>query len=301
MSVSESKTAGGHSPASPASGQREVTYATMGIVLCILSMFSVQIGAALSKSVMQDLGSFGTTWLRLCIAAVALNLIVRPRVRTYERRHWLAAAALGGSMATMTLCFFAAIERIPLGLAVAIDFLGPLTIATLYGIGRLRFLCPVIAAAGVLCLAWDGTTWPGEIIGVVLAMGAAVGWGGYVLLMKHVGQLFSGLEGLAVSLAFAGAMATPLGLPEVGPGITLELAVITALLAFLVPLLPYALEYVALRRMRAAAFGILMSLEPAIAAVTGSIILGQSLTSGQFFGVALVVAASAAGALINSG
>jgi inner membrane transporter RhtA len=151
----------------------------------------------------------------------------------------------------------------------------------------------LIAAAGVLCLSWDGSALAGDLIGVLFAFGAAVGWGSYILLMKNVGQQFKGLEGLSVSLVFAALAATPFGIHQWRSGFSYETILATGWLAVLVPLLPYALEFIALRWMKASAFGILMSLEPAIGAAAGFVVLGQALTGIQMLGVALAVAASA--------
>ncbi|SDA59906.1 EamA family transporter [Sinorhizobium sp. NFACC03] len=271
---------------------------SVAIVFCLLSMSSVQFGAALSKPAMESVGAFGATWLRLSWAAAFLLLLVRPAFLSYTRAQWLSALSLGATMAVMTLCFFAAIARIPLGLAVAIEFLGPLTVAAIFGGRGWRLLCPLVAAAGVLCLSWDGGAWVGDTIGLLFAFGAAIGWGGYIVLMKQAGQRFRGLEGLAVSLLFAAVFATPFGLHQVQSGFSLDMLLVTAGLAILVPLLPYALEFMALRRMQPSAFGILMSLEPAIGACAGFIVLGQALSLNQIFGVVLVMTASAAGTLL---
>jgi len=261
-------------------------------LLCVLSMSSVQFGAALSAPTMAEYGSLSTTWLRLCWAAVVLALLVRPRFFTYSRSHWLAAGALGAAMAGMTLCFFAALQRIPLGLAVAIDFLGPLAVAT-FAVRRARaLLWPVLAIAGVLLLSRDRAGWIGEPLGVLLAFGAALGWGSYIVLMKKTGTLFAGLEGLSVSLIAAALVATPFGFAQSGIHIAAGQIAATAGLALLVPLLPYALEMVALRHMPAASFGILMSVEPAIGALAGFVVLHQPMGVLQIAGTLLVVAAS---------
>ncbi|MBU7442086.1 EamA family transporter [Paraburkholderia fungorum] len=261
-------------------------------LLCVLSMSSVQFGAALSAPTMATYGSLSTTWLRLCWAAVVLALLVRPRLFTYSRSHWFAAGALGAAMAGMTLCFFAALQRIPLGLAVAIDFLGPLTVATL-AVRRMRaLLWPVLAIAGVLLLSRDRAGWIGEPLGVLLAFGAAIGWGSYIVLMKKTGALFAGLEGLSVSLLAAALVATPFGFAQSGIHIAAGQIAATAGLALLVPLLPYALEMVALRHMPASSFGILMSVEPAIGALAGFVVLHQPMEGVQIAGTLLVVAAS---------
>lgn len=276
--------------AHPAGASRRA--AGLAALLAMLSMSSVQFGAALSAPAMTAYGSFSTTWLRLCWAAAVLALIVRPPLRSYARSRWLAAGTLGVAMAGMTLCFFAALQRIPLGLAVAIDFLGPLTVAT-FGVRRLRALVwPVLAIAGVLLLAHDRAGWVGNPPGVVLAFGAALGWGSYIVLMKKTGALFAGLEGLSVSLLAAAVVATPFGLVESGGHIPLAQLGATAGLAVLVPLLPYALEMIALRHMRASSFGILMSIEPAIGALAGFVVLRQPLTVPQLAGMLLVVSAS---------
>lgn len=261
-------------------------------LLCVLSMSSVQFGAALSAPTMATYGSLSTTWLRLCWAALVLALLVRPRLLTYSRSRWLAAGALGAAMAGMTLCFFAALQRIPLGLAVAIDFLGPLAVAT-FAVRRARaLLWPALAISGVVLLSRDRAGWIGEPLGVLLACGAALGWGSYIVLMKKIGAVFDGLEGLSVSLIAAALVATPFGLADSGIHIAAGQIAATAGLALLVPLLPYALEMVALRHMPAASFGILMSVEPAIGALAGFVVLHQPMGVLQLVGTLLVVAAS---------
>lgn len=279
-------------PGTAPTGHKPKRAAGNAALLCVLSMSSVQFGAALSAPTMNAFGSFSTTWLRLSWAAVVLALIVRPKVQTYSRAHWFAAGALGVAMAGMTLCFFLAIQRIPLGLAVAIDFLGPLTVATI-GVRRLRALIwPLLAVVGVLLLSRDRAGWVGDPLGVLLAFGAATGWGLYIVLMKKAGKIFTGLEGLSVSLVAAAIAATPLGLWQGGGHVPLEQLAATAGLALLVPLLPYALEMVALRHLPASSFGILMSVEPAIGALAGFVVLHQPMTAMQLAGTLLVVGAS---------
>jgi inner membrane transporter RhtA len=252
----------------------------------------VQFGAALSAPTMATYGSLSTTWLRLCWAALVLALLVRPRFRSYSRAHWTAAGVLGAAMAGMTLCFFAALQRIPLGLAVAIDFLGPLAVAT-FAVRRARaLLWPALAIAGVILLSRDRAGWIGEPLGVLLACCAALGWGTYIVLMKKTGTLFAGLEGLSVSLIAAALVATPFGVAQSGLHIATGQLAATAGLALLVPLLPYALEMVALRHLPAASFGILMSVEPAIGALAGFVVLHQPMGVLQLAGTLLVVTAS---------
>jgi inner membrane transporter RhtA len=225
-------------------------------------------------------GTVGTTWLRLLIAASALLLFVRPPLRSYSVKQWLFAAILGLVTATMTLSLFSAMARIPLGLAVAIDFMGPLSVATFaYGPGW-RLVFPLIAFAGVLLLSHDDHGWVGNMAGIGFAALSGLCWAIYIILTQRVGSLFKGMEGLALSLSVAALVCTPFSfssemiafnpvhlLPVIG-------------LAILVPLLPFVLEMMALRLLPTSTFGILMTLS-------------------QMAGVALVVVASI-GATVSS-
>ncbi|WGS51766.1 EamA family transporter [Paraburkholderia sp. D15] len=279
-------------PAHPSPAALKPAGSPWAVLLCVLSMSSVQFGAALSAPTMARYGSLSTTWLRLSWAAIVLLVLVRPRLTRYSRAHWFAAGALGAAMAGMTLCFFAALQRIPLGLAVAIDFLGPLAVAT-FAVRRARaLLWPALAIAGVLLLSRDRGGWIGEPLGVLLACDAALGWGSYIVLMKKTGALFAGLEGLSVSLLAAALIAAPFGLAQSAGHPAVAQIAATAGLALLVPLLPYALEMVALRHMPAASFGILMSVEPAIGALAGFVVLHQPMGVLQIAGTLLVVTAS---------
>ncbi|EJC74670.1 EamA family transporter [Rhizobium hidalgonense] len=264
-----------------------------GGLMCLMSMSSIQFGAALSSSAITTYGPAGASWLRLAFAAIILAVFVRPRIVSYTRAQWTSALVLGTTTALMTMSFFAAIERIPLGLAVAIDFLGPLSVATIgYGLGR-RLIWPLLAGLGVLALAHNGDGWVGNLEGILFALGAGTGWAIYIVLTKKIGASFKGLEGLSMSLMVAALVATPFGFAGAVPALDGYGLIEMAGLAILVPLLPYTLELIALRRMPTAAFGILMSLEPAIAALAGFVILAQPMTLLQMAGTALVVAASA--------
>lgn len=270
-----------------------------GALMCLLAMISIQFGAALSSSAIHTYGPVGATWLRLSCAAIILVAVVRPPVHRFSWAQWKTALLLGTVTAAMTVCFFSAIKHLPLGLTVAIDFLGPLCVAGFaYGIGW-RIVWPVLAAIGVLLLAYDGQAWTGNLPGVLFALGSAIGWAGYIILTKKIGAAFEGFQGLAMSLLIAAIVITPFGissgLPALTPGGLAEMA----MLALLVPLLPYLLEMVALRRMPTSTFGILMSLEPAIGALAGFLVLTQPLALLQMVGIALVVAASAGATTIG--
>ncbi|PZM12288.1 EamA family transporter [Rhizobium tubonense] len=269
-----------------------------GALMCLLSMSSIQFGAALSSSAIDAYGAVGATWLRLAFAAIILAVIVRPPVLRFSREQWVGALLLGTVTACMTMSFFAAIQRIPLGLLVAIDFLGPLSVAAFgYGIGW-RLVWPLVAGIGVILLARDGQGWVGNLPGVLFAGCSAVGWAVYILLTKKVGAVFKGLEGLSMSLLVAALVATPFGISAAAGALTLKGLAEVMGLAILVPLLPYALEMIALRRMSTSSFGILMSLEPAMGAVAGFVILAQPMTSLQMLGTAFVMAASVGATLV---
>ncbi|MGO1080996.1 EamA family transporter [Inquilinus sp. CA228] len=262
-----------------------------GSMMAVGSMLSVQFGYALAAPTMAVFGPLGTNWLRLAWAAALLALIVRPRLLSYDRRQWTAAVLLGLASGVMTLCYFQAVARIPLGLATAINFLGPLGVAA-FGLRRARqAVWPVLALVGVVLLVHDGTDWAVDPVGAGFALAAACGWAAYIVLTKRVGEAFPGMEGLSMSLIVAALVATPWGLAESGGAIPPPVLAVTAGLAVLM-LLPYVLEMMALRRMPVRPFGILMSAEPAIGTLIGFAVLSQSLSLAQLAGIALVTIAS---------
>lgn len=261
-----------------------------GALLALGSMTCVQVGLAASIGLFDRVGPEGAAWLRLAWAGVLLLVVVRPRPALMLRRSLLAAVVLGAVTAGMTMLFMAAVQRIPLGTASAVEFLGPLGVA-IAGSGRVRLLLwPALAAVGLLLLTqpWQGST---DLLGVMFALGAAVCWASYILLTQAVGDQIAGIEGLAVSLPVAGIVATVVAGPSVIPTLTPELALIGLGLALLLPVVPFSLEMLALRRTTTAAFGTLMSLEPAIALLVGLMLLHQVPPMWSMVGVAFVVAA----------
>jgi len=262
------------------------------LALVLTSMTSVQLGAALSTKLFGSLGVAGTTWLRLCCAAVMMLPVARPRIGRLALRDLAAAAALGVTTAAMTLAFFGAVSRLPLGTAVAVEFLGPLGVAAARGSRRLGLVWAAMALAGVTFLTRPWSQSPGDRVGLVLAAGAAIAWAGYIVLTTHVGDRCPGLTGLAVSLTVAALVAAPLGAPQALPHLTLGGALACAGLAVLGPALPYAAEMTALRVLAPAVFGVWMSLEPAIGTAVGLLVLHQVPEAVQLLGVLLVVAAS---------
>jgi inner membrane transporter RhtA len=270
-----------------------------GIGLAVAAMATIQLGAALSEPMFDRIGPAGVVALRLALAALILWPIARPRIRGRMREDLTAAVALGVCSGLLTLAFFEAIARIPLGVAVTIEFLGPLGVA-LAGSRRPRDVAWVaLAAAGVAVLTLgDGAGEPLETAGVLLAGVSAVCWAGYILLTKRVGARWAGLEGLAVSLAVAAVVTLPFGV--VGGGAELldpDILLAGIGLALLIPLLPYAFELDALRRLPTALFGVIMSLEPAIAALLGFLILDQGLAVAGVAAIGMVVVASAGATL----
>jgi inner membrane transporter RhtA len=260
-----------------------------GALLAVGSMSCVQLGLALSVHLFGQLGPLGVAGLRLAWAGLLLPVLVRPRRRDFTGRDLLACGVLGVVTGGLTLLFMLAIARLPLGSASALEFLGPLTVS-IYGPGGGRRRWTVLAAIGVVLLTqpWHGGI---DLVGLAFALGSGVCWGAYILLTQHVGDRVTGLNGLAVSMPVAGAVgmiaASSAGLGQV----TWPLLVTMLALAVLNPVLPFSLEFLALRRLTATAFGTLMSLEPAIALVAGLLILGQVPDLARAAGVIFVVIA----------
>ncbi|MDT5018037.1 MAG: inner rane transporter RhtA [Mycobacterium sp.] len=264
--------------------------ARTGAMMAMGSMVCVQLGLAIAVTLIDRIGVEGAAWLRLAWAGVLMLVIVRPRVTAFTWATFRVCVALGVVTATVTLLFMAALDRIPLGTASAIEFLGPLGVAVAHGTGKHRLVWPALAALGVVLLTnpWGGDVDP---VGVLFALGAAVCWGGYILLTQRVGDEVAGINGLAVSMPVAGLVATIVVGPSVLPRITPEVLLIGAGLAVLLPVVPFALEMLALRRLTTAAFGTLMSLEPAFAMIVGLLVLDQVPGPGGVVGICFVVAA----------
>ena len=258
--------------------------------LAIASMLSVQLGAALSTHLFDALSPSGSAWLRLTVAAVVLLAVARPRRRDFDRAALLGTVLLGAATGLMMLAFVEALARIPLGTAVAIEFLGPLGVAAVRAHRPAATLWPALALLGVLGLTspWAGGA---DLVGILYAAAAGAGWAGYLVLTQRVGDSVPGLAGIAGSLTVAALVTAPLAAAPAVAGLTVPVALAGVGLAVLVPLLPYGLELAALRRMTLTAFGTLMALEPAIATGLGLVLLAQSPTLPQAAGVALVVAA----------
>ena len=260
-----------------------------GASMAVVSMLCVQLGLAASVGLIDQVGAGGAAWLRLFWAGVLLLVIVRPRRSQFSREALRAGMALGVVTAGVTLLFMAAVARLPLGTASALEFLGPLGVAVARSHGAARAWA-LVAAGGVLCLTqpWAGSADPA---GVAFALAAAVCWAAYILLTQRVGEEVAGIAGLSISMPVAAVVATLVAGPGVVGHLTPELLVIGLGLAVLLPVVPFTLELLALRRLTAGAFGTLMALEPAIALVIGFAALHQVPNGVAVLGIALVVAA----------
>lgn len=259
--------------------------------LVLIGILSVQFGAGIAKSLFDEVPPTVIVWLRLATSAVVLTLVARPLLRRRTRHDWLVVAGLGASLGIMNWAIYQSFARIPLGIAVTIEFIGPLTLATL-GSRRARdFIWVLLAAAGVALLGFDGgdLTWPG----VLFALLAGAAWAAYILLSAETGRRWPGLDGLAVASVIATLLLTPLAV-RIGGDDLLDgrVLLLGAAVGLLSSVIPYSCEMVALRSLRPAVFGILMSLEPAAAALAGIVVLGEFLTPVQWVAMICVVVAS---------
>lgn len=261
--------------------------------LAVGAMLSVQLGSAMSVPLIDEVGAAGTAWLRLSLGGLFFLAIARPAWRSIRRQDLPALVGLGVVSGLVTICFLAAIARIPLGTAVAIEFLGPLTVAAIQARSRRALTWPGLALVGVV-----GVTepWHGEIdpAGLMFAGLSAVGRGAFIVLTQHVGDRHSGMSALAVTVPVAALTAAVPGIPQAAGHLSVEIAATAAGLALLFPVLQYALDLLALRHMTQTAFGTLMALEPAVGVLLGLLLLSQELSVVQLLGIALVVIAGAA-------
>ena len=255
--------------------------------LVLGAIVSVQFGSAVARTLFDDLGAPGVTFFRLFLAALLLLVVLRPRVRDWPWSSWQAALLLGAAMAGMNLVFYLALRTVPLGIAVTVEFIGPLLLALVQTRRWLDLLWALLAASGVVLLGVE----PGAgvaLSGLALALLAGLFWAGYIVASARVGQELPGADGLAVALGFAALLVLPFGLGDAAavldhPGLLLAGGAV----AILSSVFPYGMELSALRRIPTRVFGILMSLEPAVAALAGWLVLNQQL--GLRGAVALVL------------
>ena len=273
-----------------------MTARTPAPLLVLAAVVSVQFGGALAATLVPRIGAPGSVALRLVIAAAVLLSVARPRLRGHSRGDWLTVSAFGLVLGLMNLCFYASLARLPIGVAVTVEFVGPLVLATALS-RRVRDLVAVAGAALGVVLISGALTVPLdqlEVPGILLASAAGACWAAYILLSARTGTRFAQLDGLAIAMAVAAVLVAPLGWATAGTALlTWDALWRGAGIAVLSSVLPYSLELVALRRLSARVFGVLLSLEPAVAALAGLVVLGQSLSRPQLAGLACVMAASA--------
>lgn len=259
-------------------------------IWAIGAILAVQFGSAWSVGLIDLIGAGGTAWLRLTIGALIFLIISRPPFRKIDRKDIPILLGLGITTGVMTVAFLAAIELIPLGTSVAIEFLGPLTVAGLGSRNKKMLIWPLIAFIGVVLLT---EPWHGEInlVGVGFAALSGVMWGTYIVLTQKVGDRFEGISGLTITIPIAAIVAAFVGVPQAWGKIDLMILLIALGLALLAPVAVFGLEMMALKRMTHTAFGTLMAVEPAVALVLGLIILQQQPNAIQVVGIVLVVIA----------
>ncbi|MGH2867811.1 MAG: EamA family transporter [Solirubrobacteraceae bacterium] len=261
-------------------------------VLVVGAIGSVQFGSAVASTLFARIGPGGAVLLRLVSASVILLIISRPRARMRTRRELMLAASFGIVLAAMNLSFYEAIRRIPLGIGVTIEFIGPLMVAVAGTRKRVDFLWVALAALGILALMRGGAHGV-DPLGAGLALIAGGMWGAYILLNARVGRAFTDGAGLTLAMCVASIAALPAGVIEGGAHlVTPHALAVGAAVGMLSSAIPYSLEMEALRRIATSVFGVLMSLEPAVAALAGFLILGQNLSGRELVGIALVVVAS---------
>ncbi|MEO7198544.1 MAG: EamA family transporter [Solirubrobacterales bacterium] len=254
---------------------------------------SVQLGSALATTLFEELGPGGAVLLRTLFAAVVLIAVRRPAIRAIDRDTARQIASFGVVLALMNLSFYEALERLPLGIAVTFEFTGPLAVAILASRSRLDILWALLAGLGIVLFApdvGDGL----DPVGIAFALGAASMWAAYIVIASQVGRGPAGLGGLSAAMVLATVVLTPIGVVDGGTDLfDPSLAAVGVGVALLSSAIPYTLELEALRRLRASTFGVLLSLEPAVAALIGAVALDQELAGREALAITLVVVASA--------
>jgi inner membrane transporter RhtA len=259
--------------------------------LVVGAIASVQFGSALAATLFAQVGPGGAVLLRLASAALILLILWRPRLRGRTARELRLAGAFGLVLAGMNLSFYEALDRIPLGIAVSIEFVGPLAVAVAGSRRRIDRLWVVLALAGILALT-HGAVRSLNDFGIVLALLAGCLWAAYILLNARLGRAFEGSTGLTIAMCVGALAALPVGIASGGHILEPSSLALGAAVGVLSSVIPYSFELEALRRIAPSTFGVLMSLEPAMAAFAGFLVLGQALSARALLGIALVVAAS---------
>jgi inner membrane transporter RhtA len=263
-----------------------------GVLMVSAAVMSVQLGAAFAKLIFDRVGPSGVVLLRLLIASLLLLAATRPRIAGRSRRDWAVVVAFGSVLATMNLCFYQAVDRLPLGMAVTIELLGPLGLAVVLSRRAQELAWVALAVVGVVLLG--GGSRGLDLVGVGYALAAAACWAAYILLSAEAGRRFARVDGLSLAMAVGAVVALPFGIAAGGRALLSPTALLVgAVVALLSSTVNYSLELAALRRVPARAFGVLMSLSPVAATLAGFLVLDQRLTVVELLAVACVIAASA--------
>ncbi|MGW5864530.1 EamA family transporter [Streptomyces sp. NPDC055239] len=274
-----------------ATGGRWGALGPVGLVLA--GGVSVQFGGAIAVSVMPKAGALGIVTLRLAFAALVLMIVCRPKVRGHSRADWGTVLAFGVAMAGMNGLFYQSVARIPMGPAVTLEVLGPLALSVFASRRALNLVWAGLALCGVFLLGGGGGFDGLDPVGVAYALGAGAMWATYIVFSARTGRRFPQADGLALAMVVAALLFLPLGLVESGEKLVRpEVLALGAAVAVMSSVLPYTLELIALRRLPASTFAIMMSLEPAIAAVAGFLVLNQALSVNEALAISLVIAAS---------
>ena len=264
-----------------------------GLLFVAIAVGSVQFGAALARTLFDEAGPAGTVFIRVAVAALILALLWRPPIRGHDRGAWRLVVGFGVSLAVMNFFFYEALDRIPLGLAVTFEFVGPLGVAIAGSRRRTDLVWVGFAAVGIVLIAAPGT---GDLdaLGVLYALIAGAAWAAYILLSARTGRAFPGGTGLALAMCVAAALLLPVGIGAAGDALLdAEVLLVGAGVAVLSSVIPYSAEFEALRLMPEHVFGVLLSMEPAVAALAGYLVLDQDLGARELAGIAFVMAATA--------
>ncbi|MFD8616306.1 MULTISPECIES: DMT family transporter [Streptomyces] len=266
--------------------------ALVPVVLVVAGGLSVQFGSAVAALLMPKAGALGVVTLRLAAAALILLVVCRPKLRGHSRADWGTVVAFGVAMGGMNTLFYQALDRIPLGIAVTLEVLGPLALSVFASRRLINVLWAGLALVGVVLLGGGGFDRL-DPVGVAYALGAGAMWAAYIVFSARTGRRFPQADGLALAMVVAAVLSLPLGIWESGAKLTVPSTLaLGAAVAVLSSVLPYTLELMALRRLPASTFAVMMSLEPAIAATAGFLILNQALSTTDALAIALVIGAS---------
>lgn len=270
----------------------------LSLLLLLTAMASIQVGAAFAKTLFPRVGAEVATLFRIWIAALILLVVYQPWRKRVSRQAQMAIALYGVALGGMNLLFYMALERIPLGITVALEFTGPLAVALLASRKPFDFIWAVLAAAGiVMVLPLSEASARLDWVGIIYALGAGFCWAFYILFGKRAGGATQGGQATAIGMLIAAWVVLPAGIGNLGPGMFApDILLMAGAVAVLSSALPYSLEMHALRKIPAKTFGIFMSVEPALATLAGLIFLGERLSLLQWTAIACIIAASAGSA-----